>query len=97
MKESKRDLQAREAPGSVVAGFGLTSWRLPRILRRTSELRRFVAHTKPRREKKLAENCQRQSIAATLPCYSMTAVLLRLGFINQAAALKMDADSLDPI
>jgi transcription antitermination factor NusG len=35
-----------------------------------SELRWFVAHTKPRREKKLAEYCQRQSIAATLPCYS---------------------------
>jgi transcription antitermination factor NusG len=29
----------------------------------------FVAHTKPRREKKLAEQCQRQGIAATLPCY----------------------------
>jgi transcription antitermination factor NusG len=29
----------------------------------------FVAHTKPRREKKLAEHCQRQGIAATLPCY----------------------------
>ena len=29
----------------------------------------FVAHTKPRREKKLVEHCQRQSIAATLPCY----------------------------
>jgi transcription antitermination factor NusG len=35
-----------------------------------SELRWFVAHTKPRREKKLAEQCQRQGIAATLPCYS---------------------------
>ena len=30
----------------------------------------FVAHTKPRREKKLVEHCQRQNIAATLPCYS---------------------------
>jgi len=28
-----------------------------------------VAHTKPRREKKLVEYCARQSIAATLPCY----------------------------
>src|ERR1035441_6411018 len=35
-----------------------------------SELRWFVAHTRPRREKKLAEQCQRQGIAATLPCYS---------------------------
>jgi len=29
----------------------------------------FVAHTKPRREKKVVEHCQRQRIAATLPCY----------------------------
>ena len=35
-----------------------------------SELRWFVAHTKPRREKKLVEQCQRKEIAATLPCYS---------------------------
>ena len=35
-----------------------------------SELRWFVAHTRPRREKKLVEHCQRQGIAATLPCYS---------------------------
>ena len=34
-----------------------------------SELRWFVAHTKPRREKKLAEYCERQGITATLPCY----------------------------
>jgi transcription antitermination factor NusG len=35
-----------------------------------SELRWFVAHTKPRREKKLVEQCQRKEISATLPCYS---------------------------
>ena len=35
-----------------------------------SELHWFVAHTRPRREKKLVEHCQRQDIAATLPCYS---------------------------
>src|SRR5512134_300837 len=35
-----------------------------------SELRWFVAHTRPRREKKLAEHCQRKGIAATLPCYN---------------------------
>ncbi len=29
----------------------------------------FVAHTKPRREKKLAEYCLRQAITATLPTY----------------------------
>jgi len=32
-------------------------------------LRWFVAHTKPRREKKLADQCKRAGIAATLPCY----------------------------
>lgn len=35
-----------------------------------SEVLWFVAHTKPRREKKLMEYCQRQGFAATLPCYS---------------------------
>jgi transcription antitermination factor NusG len=30
----------------------------------------FVAHTKPRREKKLVEYCQRQGFAVTLPCYN---------------------------
>ena len=29
----------------------------------------FVAHTRPRREKKLLEHCQRHRVAATLPCY----------------------------
>ena len=29
----------------------------------------FVAHVKPRCEKKLVEYCQRQAFAATLPCY----------------------------
>ena len=35
---------------------------------RVSELGWFVAHTKPRREKKLVDYCQRQGFAATLPC-----------------------------
>jgi transcription antitermination factor NusG len=35
-----------------------------------SEARWFVAHTKPRREKKLVEYCQRHGIVATLPCYN---------------------------
>lgn len=39
------------------------------MLRRVSELLWFVAHTKPRCEKKLAEYCQRQGFACTLPCY----------------------------
>jgi len=34
-----------------------------------SETLWFVAHTKPRREKKLVEYCQRHGFAATLPCY----------------------------
>jgi transcription antitermination factor NusG len=34
-----------------------------------SEVRWFVAHTKPRCEKKFFEHCQREKIAATLPCY----------------------------
>ena len=34
-----------------------------------SELLWFVAHTKPRREKKLVEHCERQGYAVTLPCY----------------------------
>ena len=40
-----------------------------RILRAMSELRWFVAHTKPRREKKLVEHCRRQGLSTTLPCY----------------------------
>lgn len=39
------------------------------MLRRVAELLWFVAHTKPRREKKLVEYCERQGFAATLPCY----------------------------
>ena len=35
-----------------------------------SKLLWFVAHTKPRREKKLVEHCRRHQIAATLPCYN---------------------------
>jgi transcription antitermination factor NusG len=38
-------------------------------MRAVLELRWFVAHTKPRREKKLVEYCRRQNVAATLPCY----------------------------
>lgn len=36
---------------------------------RVSELLWFVAHTKPRREKKLVEYCERQGFAVTLPSY----------------------------
>lgn len=34
-----------------------------------SELEWFVAHTRPRQEKKLKGFCDREQIAATLPCY----------------------------
>jgi transcriptional antiterminator RfaH len=34
-----------------------------------SELAWFVAHTRPRREKKLQEYCVRSGFASTLPCY----------------------------
>jgi len=39
---------------------------------RTTEqagLRWYVAHTRPRCEKKLAEYCKRENLLATLPCY----------------------------
>jgi transcriptional antiterminator RfaH len=47
----------------------LTLGRWFRILFAVSELKWFVAHTRPRREKKLVEYCLRQALAATLPCY----------------------------
>jgi len=34
-----------------------------------SDLHWFVAHTKPRREKKLKLYCEREGVLATLPCY----------------------------
>lgn len=34
-----------------------------------SDLFWFVAHTRPRREKKVVEFCDRHAIASTLPCY----------------------------
>jgi transcriptional antiterminator RfaH len=37
--------------------------------KRIKDLLWFVAHTKPRCEKKLAQYCQREAISATLPCY----------------------------
>jgi transcription antitermination factor NusG len=35
-----------------------------------SELSWFVAHTRPRCEKKLADFCEKHGLSATLPCYS---------------------------
>ena len=34
-----------------------------------NELLWYVAHTRPRREKKLAEYCEREGFLVTLPCY----------------------------
>ena len=34
-----------------------------------TELRWYVAHTRPRCEKKLAQFCRRQNLEVTLPCY----------------------------
>jgi len=34
-----------------------------------TDVRWFVAHTRPRCEKKLARFCEREGLAATLPCY----------------------------
>jgi transcription antitermination factor NusG len=50
-------------------GLRLTEGTKFRMLERMSEQLWFVAHTKPRREKKLATYCERHGIAATLPCY----------------------------
>lgn len=35
-----------------------------------SELLWYVAHTRPRCEKKLVEHCKREGLSTTLPCYS---------------------------
>ena len=39
-------------------------------LNRMSELLWFVAHTRPRCEKKLAEYCGKEGLSATLPCFN---------------------------
>src|ERR1041384_4461158 len=39
------------------------------MLKGVSELLWFVAHTRPRCEKKLVQVCERQGIPSTLPCY----------------------------
>ena len=60
--------------GKAAATSSIPAWVVDIVFRfqnpsRVSELCWFVAHTKPRREKKLVEFCQRQALAATLPCY----------------------------
>ena len=41
------------------------------VLMPTNEMLWYVAHTRPRREKKLAEYCEREGFLVTLPCYRM--------------------------
>ena len=55
LRENTRDLDARAAVHT---------------LSRVNELLWFVAHTRPRREKKLVEFAQREGLSTTLPCYS---------------------------
>jgi len=40
------------------------------MLVRMSDIYWFVAHTRPRCEKKLVQYCKREAIATTLPCYT---------------------------
>jgi len=47
----------------------LTFQRRSRILFRVPDVSWFVAHTRPRCEKKLADYCRTHGISATLPCY----------------------------
>src|SRR6266436_3533042 len=47
----------------------LDSQRQTHKLTRVSDLLWFVAHTRPRCEKKLVQICERENISATLPCY----------------------------
>lgn len=48
---------------------GLDSRRSMTNLGGMKDLLWFVAHTKPRCEKKLIQYCEREAISATLPCY----------------------------
>jgi transcription antitermination factor NusG len=68
-RKSFAHLRRPALPPLAVASFGLTSWRECRILRRVSELLWVVAHTRPRREKKLVEYCTQHGLSVTLPCY----------------------------
>ena len=48
---------------------GLDSGRQANKLIGVNELFWYVAHTRPRCEKKLLQFCERENLAATLPCY----------------------------
>ena len=63
----------------------------------------FVAHTKPRREKKLVEYCGRQQIAATLPCYDSAhkyrgkTVVFRKPLFPGYVFLRLEPAQRDPV
>jgi len=48
---------------------GLDTGRRDHKLMRVSQLLWYVAHTRPRREKKLLQYCRRENLAAQVPCY----------------------------
>lgn len=50
------------------AGIRLTSRAVPAPSRIVTDVIWFVAHTKPRCEKKFVQHCQRERISTTLPC-----------------------------
>jgi transcription antitermination factor NusG len=68
-----------------------------------SKLSWFVAHTKPRREKKLVDYCNRQQIAATLPCYDSAhkyrgkTVVFRKPLFPGYVFLRLEPAQKDPV
>ena len=87
----------------AVFSLGLTAARCFRMLGRMDETRWFVAHTKPRREKKLVEYCKRQSLAATLPCYDSAhkyrgkTVVFRKPLFPGYVFLQLEPGQKDPV
>jgi len=67
------------------------------------EVHWFVAHTKPRREKKLVEYCKRQALAATLPCYDSAhkyrgkTVVFRKPLFPGYVFLQLEPGQKDPV
>ncbi len=67
------------------------------------ELRWFVAHSRPRREKKLVEYCTRLGIAATLPCYDAAhkyrgkTVVFRKPLFPGYVFLKLESGRKNPV
>lgn len=77
--KAKLSLSCSQSPASAPCSDIRSAWRQWRNLDVTStlptlhdvnELLWYVAHTRPRREKKLVEYAQREGLVVTLPCYS---------------------------